>query len=427
MKLRTFGLAALAAAGACAGAGWLLWSQRDPPPPNWKTSPVTQRDVQKVVSSTGALTADPSIDVGTQVSGIVAELLVDFNDKVEAGQVLARIDPTLLQADVAAANARLAEASAHQGQVELELRRLAALHDKQAATDQELELAKANAAVADAQVRTARVAVDRTRRNLDYATITAPVAGTIIKRNVTLGQTVNAGFSAPTLFSLAKDLTHMIILANVDESDVGLVHEGQAARFTVQAWPERSFNGTVRQVRMDAKLEQGVVTYTTVIAVDNADGALFPSMTATVEFIVTEALGVLCAPNAALRFKPDAGTVTVGDVPEGSMAQVESGGSSSGSSSGSGGGGGGGGSRGGGSRKKGGEPTSGVLWTPEGGALRAFPVKTGIRGSECTEVSGEGLAADVEVVLGVDRSGETKTGSPFSSKGGGGPGKPGGF
>lgn len=423
MKLRTLGLSALAAGGLCAGMGWFLWTQRAPPPPNWKTSPVTQRDVQKVVSSTGALTADPSIDVGTQVSGIVAELLVDFNDKVEAGQVLARIDPTLLQADVAAANARLAEASAHQGQVELELRRIAALHEKQAATDQELELAKANAAVADAQVRTARVSVDRTRRNLDYATITAPVAGTIIKRNVTLGQTVNAGFSAPVLFSLAKDLTHMIILANVDESDVGLVHEGQTAKFTVQAWPERSFNGIVRQVRMDAKLEQGVVTYTTVIAVDNADGVLFPSMTATVEFIVSEAIGVLCAPNAALRFKPDAGTVTVGEVPEGSMAPAESGGSSGGLS---GGGGGGGGGRGGG-RKKGGEPTSGVLWAPEGGALRAFPVKTGIRGSECTEVSGEGLAANTEVVLGVDRSGDTKTGSPFSSKGGGDARKPGGF
>lgn len=425
MKLRTLGLAALAAVGACAGAGWLLWSRRDPPPPNWKTSPVTQRDVQKVVSSTGALTADPSIDVGTQVSGIVAELLVDFNDKVAAGQVLARIDPTLLEADVAAANARLSEATAHQGQVALELSRIEALHQKQAATDQELELSKANAAVADAQVRTAKVAVDRTRRNLDYATITAPVAGTIIKRSVTLGQTVNAGFSAPTLFSLAKDLEHMIILANVDESDVGLVHEGQTAKFTVQAWPDRTFVGTVRQVRMDAKLEQGVVTYTTVIAVDNPDGVLFPSMTATVEFIVSEAIGVLCAPNAALRFKPDAGTVTVGEVPEGSMASADAG--TSGGGGGSGGSMSGGGRGGGSSRKKGGEPTSGVLWTPDQAALRAMTVKTGIRGSECTEVSAEGLVADTEVVLGVDRSADVKTASPFSTKGAAGPGKPGGF
>ena len=375
---------------AGAAAAWALWLRPAPEAPAWRTAPLTRRDVQRVVSSTGALTADPIIDVGTQVSGIVAELLVDFNDDVVAGQVLARIDPTLLQADVAAANARLAEAAAHRQQGALDLARLASLHERQAATDQELELAQANAAVAEAVERTAQVAVDRTRRNLSYATITAPVAGTIVKRSVTLGQTVNAGFSAPVLFSLARDLSRMIILANVDESDVGLIREGQAARFTVQTWPERSFTGTVRQVRMDAKVEQGVVTYTTVITVENTDGALFPSMTATVEFIVAEALAVWCAPNAALRFKPDTEVATIGTVP----AERESK-----------------------SPRRGVQPTEGVVWTPEGSVLRALPVTAGIRGAECTEVSGEGLTADLPLATGVDREADTKGGSPFSTKG----------
>ncbi len=376
---------------------------------SWRTAAVTRRDVQRVVSSTGTLQADPAVDVGTQVSGVVAELLVDFNDKVDKGQVLARIDPTLLEADVASAEARLSEARAGRDRLALGLRRMEALHARAAATDAELEVARADAAVAEAQVTSTSVGVERARRNLGYSTVTAPVAGTIIKRNVNLGQTVNAGFSAPILFTLASDLTHMVILASVDESDVAQVHAGQAVTFTVQAWPERTFSGTVRQVRLDSKIDQGVVTYSTVVNVDNADGALFPSMTATVEFIVAEAAGVLCAPNAALRYRPESDLPTVGDAPE------------SGDASGAEGGRGG---RGG--RQKRVEAAEGVLWTLDGGALRAIPVAIGLRGAECAEVQGDGLAEGVEVVLGVDRAAESDAGNPFERKAGDAR-RPGGF
>ena len=407
MKLRTVAAAALVLAGVCAGGGWWAWSRQQAAVFTWRTAPLVRQDVERIVSSTGTLTADPAIDVGTQVSGIVADLPVDFNDRVEKGAVLARIDPTLLEADVASAEAKLAEAEAQREKLGVELARVRSLHAKQAATDQELEAAKAASAVAEAQARTARVGLDRARRNLGYATITAPVAGTIVKRNVQKGQTVNAGFSAPVLFTMASDLTHMIILANVDESDVGLVHKDQVARFTVQTFPERTFTGTVRQVRLDAKTDQGVVTYTTVINVDNADGALFPGMTATVEFVVAQASGVLCASNGALRFSPDEGMPVVGELP----AEPES--ASAGSSTGGG-------------HKKGAPATTGTVWVVEGESIRGVPVNLGLRGAECTEVTGAGLAEKAEVVLGVDHPEAEKGGSPFERKGGD-PRRPGGF
>lgn len=426
MKPRVVALVVLVSvAAAGAGVAW-FWRQNAAPPPAWRTAPLARRDVQKVVSSTGILNADPSVDVGTQVSGIVAELLVDFNDKVEKGQVLARIDPTLLEADVASAEARLAEAQAQAKKSGADLRRMLALHERQAATDQELEASRATDAVAAAQVESARVTVARTRRNLGYATITAPVAGTIVKRSVNLGQTVNAGFSAPTLFTLANDLRHMIILANVDESDVGQVHEGQTATFTVQTYPERTFTGTVRQVRLDSRTEQGVVTYTTVVDVENVDAALFPGMTATVEFIVAEAQDILCAPNAALRFKPDRSMPLLGEVPEGAVEEAAAG--PRGDKAGGPGGPPPGAASGGGRRKRGADVTTGHVWALEGSGIRAIPVTVGIRGAECSEVSGEGLQPDLPLVLGIDREGSSGgTASPFSRSGTSGPGKPGGF
>lgn len=433
---RVLVIASLGLLGAGGVAGVVWWRSSRVEPVAWRTGSVARQDVKKVVSSTGILNADPSVDVGTQVSGIVSELLVDFNAKVEKGQVLARIDPTLLDADLASAQARLTEAVAQDVKAAAELHRMQALHDHEAATDQELEAASASAAVASAQVQTARVSVARARRNLDYATITAPVAGTIVKRSVNLGQTVNAGFSAPTLFTLASDLSHMIILANVDESDVGQVHPDQVATFTVQAFPDRTFTGKVRQVRLDARTDQGVVTYTTVVDVENTDGALFPGMTATVEFIVAEAKDAFCTPNAALRFRPDSTMPIVGDVPEGAVdnaadlaatAAAEKQKASAGGGGGSRGGGPPGGSAGG-RRKRGAEGGPGVLWTQDGEHIRAIPVTTGLRGADCTEVSGEGLSADLPVILGVDRSVDaTKSSSPFSRSSSGGPGKPGGF
>ena len=468
----------LALAGAigvlAAAAGYVVWRGPAAAPVAWRTAPLAQRDVQKVVSATGTLAADPTVDVGTQVSGIVAELLVDFNDTVEEGQVLARIDPSLLDADVAAAAARRAEAVAQRDRLALARTRVEALAANGAVTTGEREAAEADHAVAVAQARAAQVTLDRARRNQRYATIRAPIAGTVLKRAVSLGQTVNAGFSAPTLFQLAGDLSRMTILVNVDESDIGMVKPAQAVRFTVQAWPERTFEGTVRTVRLESKIDQSVVTYTAVVDAANTDGALFPGMTATVEFIVAEAKGVLCAPNAALRFTPDEGVAVVGVsaggsgggvaegtptplAPEGPKAESvgrerapqgdaapgaasdrprprrpsskdgrEGGGPPSAPSAGGPPAGTGSGGPGGGRRKNGGASKTGTLWTVDGEALRGHPVTLGIRGAECAEVSGADLAADMALVLGVDRSAEAGGSSPFSSRSGDAR-RPGGF
>lgn len=366
-----------------AGAGW--WATREPAATvGWRTATVTRRDVQRLVSATGTLAADPTVDVGTQVSGIIAELLVDFNARVAKGQVLARIDTSLLDADVAAASARLAEAHAQRDRLRVERERTNRLHGRDAASDEAVDAAAADVAVADAQARAASVALRRARRNLAYATIRAPIDGTVIRRDVAVGQTVNAGFSAPTLFAIASDLSRMTILANVDESDVGSVKEGQTVRFTVPSWPDRTFEGKVRQVRLGAKVEQGVVTYTVVVDADNADGALFPGMTATTEFIVAEVKDAFCAPNAALRFSPEADQAVVGERPAPLKGRTR----------GAGG--------------------PGSLWVPEGAALRALAVTVGLRGAECTEVSGDGLSEGLEVVLGVERAAAASGGNPLA-------------
>jgi HlyD family secretion protein len=226
----------------------------------------------------------------------------------------------------------------------------------------------------------------------------------------------------------------MTILVNVDESDIGMVRPQQAVRFTVQAWPERTFEGTVRTVRLESKIDQSVVTYTAVVDAANTDGALFPGMTATAEFIVAEAKDVLCAPNAALRFAPDEGVAVVGGeagasgggvTEEGGPPSVPSKDSSPSPMVGKGRDGPGG--PGGGRRKGGGGSSkTGTVWTVEGEALRAHAVTLGIRGATCAEVSGADLTADMELVLGVDRSGEGSGSSPFSTRSGDAR-RPGGF
>ncbi len=387
----------------CAGlALWFTDSSADNF--SWRTSEVRRDDVRRVVSATGTLEADPTVLVGTQVSGIVAELLVDFNDVVVRGQVLARIDTALLDADVASASARLAEARAQHSRLHVEHQRLQGLHVVRAATDQELLAASADLAVAAAQVRSAEVSLERARRNLRYATVTSPIDGTVVNRAVDVGQTVNAGFSAPELFRIAGDLSRMVILVNVDESDIGLIQPGQVAEFTVQAYPDRRFSGTVRQLRLAAKVDQSVVTYVVVVDTNNPERVLYPGMTATVEFVVAEAKEVLCVANAALRFRPDAAAPELASK---MSAQP----------------GAGGGRRAG--ARSGAEPQEGVLYTldgataPEegaalrGGSTRAVPVKVGLRGADCTEVSGEGLSDALVVVLGVDREADASTSSPL--------------
>lgn len=355
------------------GAIYWLWRD-DAPPPGWRTQVVERRDNRSVVTATGNLEAVTTVEVGTQVTGSIAELLVDYNSQVKAGDVLARIDTATLESDAASSRAALSKAQAERSYAALELDRVQRLHARQAMTDQELASAKVAFDVADASAAQARVAAERARRNLAYATITAPISGTVLRRDVDVGQTVNAGFSAPTLFVIAEDLSHMQIVAAVDEADIGKVHAGQAVEFTVQAWPDQPFSGTVRQVRMQSATTDNVVTYGVVVDVANPDGKLLPGMTATVSFIVEEVKGVLCAPNAALRFSPE--------------------GSGRGSKQGKG----------------------GKLWVADAaGALSAIEVSLGLRGEVCTEVSSEGLTEGMEVVVGATTTGSSGSSTPFSS------------
>ncbi|HMV65956.1 MAG TPA: efflux RND transporter periplasmic adaptor subunit, partial [Myxococcota bacterium] len=244
--------------------------------------------------------------------------------------------------------------------------------------------------VAVAQVRSARVALDREELTLGYAVIRAPIAGTVIERAVEVGQTVNAGMTAPRLFVLAGDLARMEILASVDEADIGRVHEGQDVVFTVQAWPEDRFRGRVRQVRLQPVEQENVVTYAAVVEVDNADRKLVPGMTASVDFIVAEARDVLCVAHAAARFRPEPAQVRGGEAPP----RAERG--------------------------------RGYLWRDDGGLLTPLPVEVGLKDATCTQVAGEGIVEGLEVVAGVLSAGGSGARSPLQSQGSA-PQRPGGF
>jgi HlyD family secretion protein len=300
---------------------------------SYSTSPVEQGDVFQVVDATGTINAVTTVQVGSQVSGVISELHADFNSHVSKGDVIAQISPALFQgafaqakadlenaeANVAVAAANTAKAKATQAQTKADYERNIGLTKSGAVSQQAFELAKANAESADAQVAGAaaqelqaraqveqkRAAVQVAQTNLDYTTIRAPIDGTVVARTVDVGQTVAASLQAPTLFTIAQDLTKMQVYAKTDESDVGGMRSGQKVTFKVDAYPRENFTGTVSQVRMNSTVVQNVVTYDTVIDFDNPELKLFPGMTAYVSIPVATAKNVIKVPNAALRFKPD--------------------------------------------------------------------------------------------------------------------------
>ena len=261
-------------------------------------------DIESTISTTGKLSAVTTVQVGTQVSGLVSAIFVDFNARVKKGQLLATIDPTLQQQAVRDAQAGLERNQAELAKAERDFARDQQLHDRQMISDSDFGTSQYNLAVAKANLKSGNVALERARRNLSYTSIHAPIDGVVIERNVDVGQTVAASLSAPQIFLIANDLSQMQILASVDESDVGQIREGQPVRFTVQSAPAVTFSGTVRQVRMQSATVENVVTYTVVIAVENPNGKLLPGMTATVSFLTGSAKNVLIVPNAALRIQP---------------------------------------------------------------------------------------------------------------------------
>jgi HlyD family secretion protein len=273
--------------------------------PSYRFATVERGDVQSTVSATGTLSAVRTVAVGTQVSGQISELFVDYNDEVKKGQLLARIDPTLQLQAVTDAQANLERAEAQALQARRDNNRNSELLSAGLVARSAYEQTDSAADVAGANVKSARVALERARQNLAYTNIYAPIDGVVVERNVDSGQTVAASLSAPQLFLIANDLSNMQILANVGESDIASIREGQKVNFTVQALPREKFTGIVKQVRLQSATQENVVNYTVVISVANEKQKLLPGMTARVEFLVDSAENTLKVSNAALRFKPE--------------------------------------------------------------------------------------------------------------------------
>lgn len=289
---------------AAGGGGWWYYKNKQPSAPEFTTTKLTRGDLTQAVTATGTLNPVLNVQVGSQVSGIIQQLFADFNSVVKSNQVIAQLDPATYRANLASAESELASAKASLQLAQVNAKRAQELFAVGLISQAEHDQTIATLSQAEAQVQIRTASVERVRVDLGRCTIYAPVDGTVISRNVDVGQTVAASMSAPVLFQIASDLTQMQINASVAEADVGTVAEGQEVEFTVDAFPERTFVGKVTQVRNAPLTVQNVVTYDTIIEVNNADLKLKPGMTANVSIIVQRRENVLRLPNAALRFRP---------------------------------------------------------------------------------------------------------------------------
>ena len=271
-----------------------------------ETTPTSRITIRNSVTATGTVEPVTEVEVGTQVSGIIDRLYVDYNDVVKAGQLIAEMDKVTLQAELESAQAELANCKAEYDYQTKNYARTKGLHEKALVSDQEYDDALYLYEKSLAAYDQAKAAMVKVERNLGYATITSPIDGVVISRAVEEGQTVAAGFETPTLFTIANDLTQMQVIADVDEADIGQVADGQRVTFTVDAYPDDTFEGTVEQVRLEATTESSVVTYEVVITAYNPDLKLKPGLTANVTIFTLEKENALAVPTKALRFVPDA-------------------------------------------------------------------------------------------------------------------------
>lgn len=333
----TFRKAGLAVAAiAVLAAGWYAWSKRAATDEagGYRTETVQRGDIRVAISATGTLSAITTVTVGSQISGQVTDILVDFNSPVKKGDVLARIDPSTYQAQLEQGNAQIANAQAQLRQAQaslhnatLDFERKQSLSAQKLIARSDLDLsraaldqARAQVNSAQAQIRQQTASLKNTQVNIDRAVIRSPVDGVVLTRKIEPGQTVAASFSAPELFTIAEDLSKMKIELAVDESDIGQVRTGQAVGFTADAFPDRRFKGVVEQVRLAATTTNNVVTYPVVVTVDNSDGTLLPGLTVNAEIEVSKREGVLRLGNAALRFKPAEGSALAELQPQGAPA-----------------------------------------------------------------------------------------------------------
>ncbi|WP_298663492.1 efflux RND transporter periplasmic adaptor subunit [uncultured Barnesiella sp.] len=270
-----------------------------------ETATATRGDVLEAVTATGTIEPVTKVEVGTQVSGIIDKLYADYNSIVTKGQLIAEMDKVTLQSELTSQQATYDGAKAEYEYQEKNYLRNKALHEKQLISDTEFEESTYNYAKAKSAYESSEANLAKAKRNLAYATITSPIDGVVISRAVEEGQTVAAGFETPTLFTIAADLTQMQVIADVDEADIGGVKEGQRVEFSVDAYPNDTFEGTVTQVRLEATEESNVVTYEVVISAHNPDLKLKPGLTANVTIYIAERRNVINIPLKALRFVPD--------------------------------------------------------------------------------------------------------------------------
>lgn len=366
----------------------------------WKAAPIRKGNITILVKATGTINPDTTVQVGTQVTGIVWKLLADYNSKVKRGQIIAVIDTTFLHASKVTAEAALKSAQANLQQAKWTYDRDKILLNEKVIAPSDFETAQTNLAVARASEVSAQANLNRALINLQYAVITAPVTGTVISRDVELGQTVVSNFNSVTLFSIANDLTKMQVQADVDEADIGQVKVGQKVTFTVDAYPEQIFRGTVRQVRLQPVTVQNVVNYIVIINVNNKDLKLMPGMTANISINVKEQDNILKVPVNALTFTPPqkyiqkhpsiAGTRELNmnnsreqDIIENSGAYVKQ--------------------------------TSGFVWVIKDNQIHPVKVKLGLSDGNYTEVSGN-IRPGEWVATGVSTGGYSEAGparSPF--------------
>jgi HlyD family secretion protein len=308
MSLSVFGkIVPLLIVASIAGGGYYWWQHRPVPVPVFTTVTVNRADLTQSVTATGTLQSVTSIDVSSQISGLISEVLVDYNSPVHVGDVLARIEPSTYQQRLKQAEADAASATAAVQLARINATRTAELRSLNTISQQELDQAKSQLDQAEAALLTKQAALANARVDLDRCTITAPIDGIVLDRATEKGKTVAASLNAPTLFTIVNDLTKMQIIASVSEADIGAVELAQPATFTVDAYPSRTFNGTISQIRNAPRTVSNVVTYDTVIAVDNSDLKLRPGMTANVGIIVARRNKALAVANTALRVRvPDA-------------------------------------------------------------------------------------------------------------------------
>lgn len=373
--------------GVAAAAFW--WSGSRTEAPKWVTAKVDEGPITQRVSANGTLNPVELVNVGTQISGTVTHLHTDFNKRVKAGQLLAELDPAILQAQIRQTEANLASAKATLTNAELALRRNENLKSKGFVSDGALDALRRDVDTARAAVMQTEAQLARDKTNLGYSKIRSPIDGIVVNRGIDVGQTVAASFQTPTLFQIARDLRRMQIDTSVAEADVGTIKAGQAVRFTVDAFREQDFNGTVRMVRLNPTSQQNVVTYNAVIDVDNKDGNLLPGMTAQVAITTNKKDKVVRVPASALRFRPP-------ESGEPAAAPTANGASGGAAEKG---------------RGRGAPATPKVYILAADGTLTTKEIKTGISDGRFTEVT-EGLAVGDAVV--VRAAASTSGGGPTS-------------